>query len=105
MKLYLAGPMTGYPDHNYPAFHAAAAWLRSLGYEIANPSENPAPADPTWSGYMRLALAQLLTCDGVATLAGWQESRGASIEVRLAQDLGMTVASAQRWEEFAVVKA
>ena len=37
---------------------------------------------------------------------GWSVYNAATrSEVRLAQDLGMTVASAQRWEQFAVVKA
>ena len=31
MLLYLAGPMTGRPEYNYPAFHAVARHLRSMG--------------------------------------------------------------------------
>ena len=30
-KIYIAGPMTGRHEHNYPAFHAAAAKLRGDG--------------------------------------------------------------------------
>jgi Domain of unknown function (DUF4406) len=32
IKVYLAGPMTGVPEFNFPAFHAAAAKLREEGY-------------------------------------------------------------------------
>jgi hypothetical protein len=39
---------------------------------------------------MRLAIAQLLTCDHIHLLDGWQRSRGATIEARLAADLGMS---------------
>lgn len=39
-RLYLAGPMTGLPDFNYPAFHAAAAAWRAAGWTVANPAEN-----------------------------------------------------------------
>lgn len=32
-RLYVAGPMSGLPDHNYPAFREAATRLRDLGYQ------------------------------------------------------------------------
>lgn len=89
LKIYIAGPMTGLPEFNYPAFHTAAAQLRALGHEVFNPAENPAPACGTWEGYMRLALAQLVQCDAIALLPGWETSRGAKIEASLAADLGM----------------
>ena len=88
-RIYIAGPMTGLPDFNYPAFHAAAQKLRSLGHEVLNPAENPVPPCGTWAGYMRLALAQLVQCDCIVLLPGWSDSRGALIERKLAQALGM----------------
>lgn len=39
-RIYLAGPMTGLPEHNFPAFHAEAARLRGLGYHVENPAEH-----------------------------------------------------------------
>ncbi|WP_435607681.1 DUF4406 domain-containing protein [Pseudomonas knackmussii] len=91
IRIYLAGPMTGIEDFNYPAFHAEAARLRQLGYHVENPAENIAPACGTWSGYMRLALAKLVTCDTIALLPGWTESRGANLERGLAFELGMKI--------------
>lgn len=91
MRIYVAGPMTGLPESNYPAFHAAAARLRALGHHVENPAENPAPSCGSWLGYMRLALAQLVTCDQVALLPGWEMSKGASVEWRLACDLELPV--------------
>lgn len=32
--IYLCGPMTGLPEYNYPAFHAAAAELRAQGWHV-----------------------------------------------------------------------
>ena len=37
--VYLSGPMTGLPDLNFPAFHAAADKLRSQGVQVVNPAE------------------------------------------------------------------
>lgn len=91
MKIYIAGPMTGLPEFNYPAFHAAARRLRALGHTVLNPAENPVPPCGTWQGYMRMALAQLVQCECVALLPGWSESKGALIERWLAQVLQMDV--------------
>lgn len=90
-RIYLAGPMTGLPEFNYPLFHAAAARLRALGHTVLNPAENPVPPCGSWQGYMRMALAQLVQCERIVLLPGWTESRGALIERKLAQVLGMEV--------------
>ena len=89
--IYLAGPMSGLPEFNYPAFNEAAALLRAKGHTVLNPAENPVPACGTWQGYMRLALAQLVQCECIVLLPGWSESKGALIERWLAQVLGMEV--------------
>lgn len=86
-RIYLAGPMTGLPDLNYPAFHAEAARLRAIGFRVENPAENQRQVD--WQSYMRVAIAQLVKCDAVALLPGWQSSRGALIENGLAVSLGI----------------
>ena len=88
-RIYIAGPMSGLPALNYPAFHAKAAELRALGFHVENPAENPAPHCSSWLGYMRLAVAQLATCDAVYLLPGWRHSRGACVEHQLAVGLGL----------------
>lgn len=94
-SLYVAGPMSGYPAYNYPAFHSAAAKLRDLGYHVENPAENGEQAD--WAGYMRAAIAQVIRADGIATLPNWQQSRGAALEVHIAHALQMPVLPVERW--------
>ena len=89
MRVYICGPCTGLPDNNYPAFHAMAAELRAAGYEVENPAENEPPACGTWAGWMRLGIAQLMRCDAIFLLAGWHKSKGATIERRLALELGL----------------
>ena len=93
-RLYLAGPMTGLPDLNFPLFTSEAARLRSLGYEIVNPAEINADPKADWLACMRADIKQLVDCDGVATLPGWVKSRGASIEVGIAYGLGLPVLDA-----------
>ena len=93
-KIYIAGPMTGLPQSNYPAFHAAAAMLRTEGHHVENPAENPEPACGTWQGYMRMALKQLADCDAIHLLPGWERSRGARIEFDLAKGLGLEIQGA-----------
>lgn len=92
-KVYISGPMTGLPDFNRPAFHAAAAQLRQAGYEVRNPADVRLGPDATWSDYMRVDLPMLLECDLVALLPGWHKSRGARLEYTVATDLGIRTLS------------
>ncbi|MEQ6437201.1 DUF4406 domain-containing protein [Comamonas sp. w2-DMI] len=96
-RIYIAGPMTGLPQSNYPAFHAAAAVLRSQGHHVENPAENPVPpCGGSWLGYMRMSLRQIADCDCIYMLPGWRNSRGARIEHGLAMDLGLEVQDFQQ---------
>lgn len=95
MRLYIAGPMSGLPAFNYPAFHMAEAHLQALGYDTLNPARNP--KQDSWEGYMRAAIAQIVQADGIAFLAGAGNSRGALIEMRLGRELDMPVKPLNEW--------
>jgi hypothetical protein len=95
--LYIAGPMSGYPEFNYPEFNATALLLLERGHSVLNPTESGVPVGSPWETYMRATVTMMLRADGVATLANWQESRGATIEVKLAQALGMPVRPWHEW--------
>ncbi|WP_208625090.1 DUF4406 domain-containing protein, partial [Achromobacter marplatensis] len=88
-RVYLAGPMTGYKDHNFPAFHDAAEWLRGFGMEVVNPADHGLVDGLGWADYMRWDLVKLAGCHSVTVLPGWEKSKGASLEVSIAQALGM----------------
>ena len=100
-RLYISGPMTGYPDANYPAFHAAEAHLTARGYAVLNPARHGHRPTWTWQDYMRYAAKDIADADGVALLRGWWASRGAKVEVDLAIGLGLTVMPLDEWASIA----
>lgn len=95
MKLYLSGPMTGKPEHNYPAFAVAAKALRELGHEVISPAElgeeGHVPGDMAWEEYLARDLKGMLDCEGVVVLRGWGKSQGACLEVYVARALNKRV--------------
>ncbi|MFB7798961.1 DUF4406 domain-containing protein [Isoptericola sp. NPDC056134] len=95
MKVYLSGPMTGYPEQNYPAFFAAESVLADLGHLVCNPARQPERA--TWADYLRADLADVLVADALAVLPGWEASRGAQLEVHVAHALGVPVIPLDQW--------
>jgi Domain of unknown function (DUF4406) len=112
MKVYLSGPMRGIPDFNFPAFDAAAAYLRSQGHEVFNPAEKDREHDPTGVSWKsptgditkaeatgvfdrRVAIRADLDyiidhADAIALLPGWFKSKGANAELWLARFLDLT---------------
>jgi hypothetical protein len=93
-RLYLAGPMTGFEDFNFPAFNKMAADLRARGYLVENPAEHGVVAGAEWADYMAYDLTRLGLCGQVAVLPGWENSKGARLEVHIARKLGMPVVNA-----------
>lgn len=100
MRLYIAGPMTGLPDWNYPAFHRAAEHLTEAGYDPINPARvEGREGCTTWLAFMRASLRDIANSDGIATLPGWAASRGASLEVDIARRLQLPVRSVIDWPQ------
>lgn len=102
MKLYIAGPMTGMPEHNFPAFHEAAAKLETAGYQVVH-TANPENLEPekvkstSWEQWLRKAIAVMMDADAIALLPGWQASRGARLEVMVGLEVGMQSAPVKDW--------
>lgn len=82
-SVYLAGPMTGLPEFNRPAFMVAESYLRDHGLKVMNPAILPDGFDH--AQYMSIALPMLHVCEAVAFLPGWRESKGALMEYDEAQ--------------------
>lgn len=102
-KLYIAGPMTGYEQWNFPEFFRVEKALLELGYDVINPAHNDGPdlesalasagstekPNYTWNYYMKRDLPHVMECDGLLLLEGWQNSKGAKLEVHVAKALGL----------------
>jgi hypothetical protein len=95
-KVYVSGPMTGYPDYNFPAFHGMEAVLSALGYHTLNPARNfNGEHGHPREDYMRLDIQNVLQADAVVMLPGWTQSVGARTEVMVAHQLGLPLFEAR----------
>lgn len=109
-RLYIAGPMTGLPKFNIPAFDMQARRLRELGnFEVVSPAELDAPeiraelllsADGaptypnghTWGDFLARDVKVIADqVDGIVVLPNWSKSRGARLEVFVALLCGKPV--------------
>ncbi|ANT70242.1 MULTISPECIES: DUF4406 domain-containing protein [Aeromonas] len=88
-KIYVAGPMTGLPDFNRPAFFAYAAQLGEEGHIVLNPAT--LPLGLAHSEYMELCRPMVALADEIHMLPGWVSSRGALVEHEWATMAGKTI--------------
>lgn len=95
MKIYIAGKITGLVYEEALAMFARAEMrLAELGHEPVNPMRHNGldgdGQEHSWAEYMKRDIPLLLGCDAIYLLANWRDSRGARLEQKLAEDLGMT---------------
>ena len=90
-RVYIAGPMTGLPELNFPLFNATAARLRSEHWHVENPAEHGNIKGAAWSDYLRYDLSRVVTCGAIYLLPGWSKSEGATLEVDVAKRLGLAI--------------
>jgi len=119
MKDSCGGPMSHYPQMNFPAFDAAAKDLRERGHEVISPAELDSPAaraaalssvdgDPagyalgdTW-GKLLARDVELIADDGIeaiVVLPGRLESRGAKLESYVGRLCGLPILQYPSLEE------
>lgn len=103
--LYLAGPMTGFPQFNFPLFDRASRNLREAGFNIISPHEldselvrevamcsedgdlaaMEADTQETWGQILARDVEMLADkCSGIVFLPLWNGSRGAVLEATTA---------------------
>ena len=88
MRIYLAGPITGVEGYR-GRFAVARRQCETKGHRVMDPSVLPEGFD--WQDYMPICLAMLQCCEAICLLPGWEQSRGAQKELRMALYWGKTV--------------
>jgi hypothetical protein len=92
LTAYISGPMTGMPDHGFPAFMEAEKQLKLRGYDVLNPARNDGGSrDKSWAFYMRMDVQHVAKSDIVVLLNGWERSKGAQLEVAIAERLEIPI--------------
>lgn len=81
IKVYISGPITGNPDYAVE-FCEIETWLREYGFEVVNPVRNMAD---NYKGYIDIGLQQLMSCNMICMLPGWNDSDGANLEKAYAE--------------------
>lgn len=89
--IYISGPMTGYPELNYPAFNTIENKLLSDGWLVENPATIGVIEGAEWDDYMAASLLQIGKCGAMYMLKGWQMSRGACLEQLIAHSLNFKI--------------
>jgi hypothetical protein len=90
-SIYISGPMGGMPGLNHDLFNSVAEKLRQKGYEVLNPAQNGVSHDSPREVHMHVDLQMLMTANAVLTLPDWQGSRGARLEVEVAEQIGIPI--------------
>lgn len=91
-KIYLSGPMTGYPEFNYPEFNRVAQLLRDAGNFVYNPAEFDWQDEfPIRKAFAEYTAFICLEADKIVLLSGWENSLGVSAELALAKNCGLEI--------------
>lgn len=117
MRLYIAGPMRGYPKYNSDAFVSGAKLLRTAGYDVISPIEldtqdgmdftstetveatvkRNSQGLPDEEYYLERDFKVLRECQGIALLNGWEDSVGTKREIFFAIKHGLLIKPIQDW--------
>lgn len=95
MRIYISGPITGVKNYTLN-FLRAENTIRSQGEfkdcDVINPArlDNVLPRG-THEEYMELCYALVGMADKMVMIEGWQQSKGAMLEKRMAEAMGLEI--------------
>ncbi len=98
--IYIAGPMRGIKDFNFPAFDAAKKEWGAKGWNVISPADMDRKAgplaDPTGPAALRTYMTRdtkaiIEKVDAIVVLNGWHDSKGAKVEISLADYLNLPI--------------
>lgn len=107
MTVYISGAISGKPDRNRAAFDEAVQRVKESCADadylrVVNPVllgekleldfiEMGRTDKPTENEYLRKDMKELLSCNAMFMIDGWQGSKGANKELKLASMVGIPV--------------
>ena len=100
-RIYIAGPMRGIDQDNFPAFDEARTRLRRFGWDVVSPADMDRSYgyDPTigdtecpfdWGSAIQRDVAAISRCTDIVLLPGWESSMGVAVEAAVAHGCGLT---------------
>lgn len=91
-KIYIAGKVTGLPiAETTMKFGQAQKEIEAQGFEAVNPLAVVNDFKTPWQKAMKMCIESLIKCDAVVLLHDYSDSKGALIEMNLAQSIDMPV--------------